>query len=196
MTEAEARKQADELWLKNRDCYTTAPQWLIDALVSAGKAPKGCIIDETGAVTEIPIQHPRLPDGSVLFIGQTIYGYNINGQLLAQTVTGHMESWPSPTITLAECHRSPAARRRASAWRSTMTVGDYVTYKTHTGDEQRRFIHGRILAKETYQDAASTREWFYVRWYSIDGRPDGDTTKHHASELEIAQAAAIKEQGR
>ena len=64
-----------------------------------------------------------------------------------------------------------------------LMLGTHVTYATHCGGEQQRYVHGRVSAIERYEDEHGVREWIYVRWYSIDGRPDGGDTRHHRKEL-------------
>ena len=61
--------------------------------------------------------------------------------------------------------------------------GTHVTYAAQLGGEQQRYVRGRVTAIEIYEDEHWVREWIYVRWYSIDGRPDGGDTKHHRKEL-------------
>lgn len=64
-----------------------------------------------------------------------------------------------------------------------MKIGSIVSYNT-LGTED-TFALGRVIAHETYVDENGRREWWYVRWFSDHGKPDGEPMKHAAAELTV-----------
>ena len=65
-------------------------------------------------------------------------------------------------------------------------LGDFVRYIVPTDRRKDSFARGRVVAVETYTDFHGSRVWFYVNWFDHDGRPEKETLKHAADELETA----------
>jgi len=84
----------------------------IAAILAARKAPPGCVIDENGVVRKVPDDHPRSADGSPVFIGDLVWGYNINGDLKAYHVSGVLDV-PSMTVQLKHCWTTREAAEAA-----------------------------------------------------------------------------------
>lgn len=66
-------------------------------------------------------------------------------------------------------------------------LGQIVRYAVPVAKGEQHFARGRVIAREQYDDEAATREWWYVRWYNSDGKPDAEPMKHARAELELCE---------
>lgn len=68
---------------------------------------------------------------------------------------------------------------------SPFAIGSFVHAKVSPSAlKSGRFAHGRVNAVESYTDDNGSRMWIYVRWLSVDGKPDAGDQKHAPAELE------------
>ncbi len=67
-----------------------------------------------------------------------------------------------------------------------LKLGQIVRYAAPAANGEHHFARGRVVAREQFDDEAASREWWYVRWYDANGKPDGEPMKHARAELEEA----------
>lgn len=93
-----ARDDAFGDWVRYEDYVR-----LLSAIAAHSRPPKDHIRTSDGVEIPVPAEHPRTADDMLVFVGSTVWGKNINGEVMRQSVIGTLESWPSPTIVLSEC---------------------------------------------------------------------------------------------
>lgn len=66
-------------------------------------------------------------------------------------------------------------------------IGDRVRFVTGRSNQVDRQAEGVVHAHEVYTDGNGTRRWYYVRWFSEDGKPDPEPQKFCEREIEAVE---------
>ena len=79
------------------------------------------------------------------------------------------------------------AREYVDEGPATLGIGDVVRLNVPAPVGETHGARGVIVAREVYEDHQATKQWFYVRWFNHEGKPDAEPMKHARAELTDAE---------
>lgn len=75
----------------------------------------------------------------------------------------------------------PLSRFKFDVTEPRFDIGTMVKYAAARGES---FAYGRVCGIEDYTDDGGTRTLYWVRWICPNGKPDDNTVKCYAEEIE------------